>query len=46
MGCHDKEAATRCYADTSFLRACLHVLSLLGPALVMLYGRFARVYRI
>lgn len=31
MGCHDKEGATRCYADT-FLRACLHVFSLLGPA--------------
>ena len=36
MGCHDKEAGTRCYADTSFLRACLHIISLPGLAWLVL----------
>ena len=32
MGCHDKDAGTPCYADTSFLRACLRIISLPGLA--------------
>lgn len=47
MGCHDKDAGTRFYADTSFLRACLHIISLPGLAwLVLERKRLACVYRI
>lgn len=34
VGCHDKDAGTRCYADTSFLRTCLHSISLPGFCLL------------
>lgn len=32
MGCHDRDAGTRCYADMPFLRPCLHIFLLPGLA--------------
>lgn len=34
--CHDRVPGTRCDADASFLRACLHIISSPGPAWLVL----------
>ena len=44
MGCHGKDAGTRCYADTSFLRPCLHIISLPGLARLVLERKGQLVY--